>query len=107
MDRLSIVRDLPRSVNSTSFFLKSKVCRVIGSKCLPTMASTSHRETEDKEEDFIEGDARITLSLSHLDSDNILDTDDIDTDGLDNLNNYAAQKFYTLLRSPGGPAGSH
>ena len=71
------------------------------------MASTSHCKTEDKEEDFSDNDARIMLSLSHLNSDNILDTDDIDTDGLDNLNNYAAQKFYTLLRSPGGPAGSH
>ena len=55
------------------------------------MASTSHRENEDKEADFSEGEARIMLSLSHLDSDNILDTDS-DTDGLDNLSNCSARR---------------
>ena len=55
------------------------------------MGSTSHCETEDKEADFSEGEARITLSLSHLDSDNILDTDS-DTEGLDNMSNCSARR---------------
>ena len=62
---------------------------MIRSKCLLVMATPC--KVEDKGLDFSEGEARIMLSLSHLDSDNILDTDS-DTDGLDNLSNCSARR---------------
>ena len=62
---------------------------MIRRKCLLVMGTP--REVEDKGLDFSEGEARITLSLSHLDSENILDTDS-DTDSLDNLSNCSARR---------------
>ena len=61
------------------------------------MASTSHRETEDKEEDFSDNDARITLSLS------CLDTDGSDNDGLDNLSDYSPRRSRYSPKEPRWP----
>ena len=63
--------------------------------------ATPH-EFEDKGLDFSEGEARITLSLSHLYSDNILDTDS-DTYGLDNLSNCSAHRSRYTPKEPRWP----
>ena len=60
------------------------------------MASTSHRENEDREDDFSDNDARITLSLSCLDT-------DVSDNGLDNLSDYSPLRSVRSIYSPREP----
>ena len=60
------------------------------------MASTSHRENEDREDDFSDNDAQITLSLSCLDT-------DVSDNGLDNLSDYSPRRSRRSIYSPRQP----
>ena len=65
---------------------------MIRSKCWPVMATPRKIENcEDKGSDFSDREAQITLSLSHLDSENILDANS-DSDRLDNQSNCSARR---------------
>ena len=57
------------------------------------MASTSHCENEEREDDFSDNDARITLSLSCLDT-------DVSDNGLDNLSDYSPRRSRRSIYSP-------